>query len=134
MKSLQEQLKIATIKQPASPPLLPKSGNQTVILGIVCNSIIKKLQHYFCIQLLVKQLLSPFLNFLCQFLFLLIEMSPRPPLKEKKVQRIQESTCFSAELDVPALPKNKRVARTPKVSPAGVVLEAFLVFHYSYSI
>ena len=43
MKSLQEQLKIATIKQPASPPLLPKSGNQTVILGIVCNSIIKKL-------------------------------------------------------------------------------------------
>uniref|UniRef100_A0A452RHM9 Protein MCM10 homolog n=1 Tax=Ursus americanus TaxID=9643 RepID=A0A452RHM9_URSAM len=82
MKSLQEQLKIATIKQPASPPLLP------------------------------------FLNFLCQFLFLLIEMSPRPPLKEKKVQRIQESTCFSAELDVPALPKNKRVARTPKVSPA----------------
>ncbi|XP_045649901.1 protein MCM10 homolog isoform X2 [Ursus americanus] len=71
MKSLQEQLKIATIKQPASPPLLPKS-----------------------------------------------EMSPRPPLKEKKVQRIQESTCFSAELDVPALPKNKRVARTPKVSPA----------------
>uniref|UniRef100_G1M4H5 Protein MCM10 homolog n=1 Tax=Ailuropoda melanoleuca TaxID=9646 RepID=G1M4H5_AILME len=62
MKSLQEQLKIATIKQPASPPLLP------------------------------------FLNFL--------------------FQRIQESTCFSAELDVPALPKNKRVARTPKVSPA----------------
>ncbi|GAB5573296.1 protein MCM10 homolog isoform X1 [Prionailurus iriomotensis] len=44
--------------------------------------------------------------------------SPRPPLKEKKVQRIQESTCFAAELDVPALPKTKRVARTPKVSPA----------------
>ncbi|XP_029810187.1 protein MCM10 homolog [Suricata suricatta] len=43
--------------------------------------------------------------------------SPRPPLKEKKVQRIQESTCFSAELDVPAPPKTKRVARTPKVSP-----------------
>uniref|UniRef100_G1NWQ9 Protein MCM10 homolog n=1 Tax=Myotis lucifugus TaxID=59463 RepID=G1NWQ9_MYOLU len=48
-----------------------------------------------------------------------VEKSPRPPLKEKKVQRIQESTCFSAELDVPTLPKTKRVARTPKVSPAG---------------
>ncbi|XP_036999433.2 protein MCM10 homolog isoform X2 [Artibeus jamaicensis] len=46
------------------------------------------------------------------------DKSPRPPLKEKKVQRIQESTCFSAELDVPTLPKTKRVARTPKVSPA----------------
>ncbi|XP_007933665.2 protein MCM10 homolog, partial [Orycteropus afer afer] len=45
--------------------------------------------------------------------------SPRPPLKEKKVQRMQESTCFSAELDVPALPKTKRMARTPKVSPSG---------------
>lgn len=44
--------------------------------------------------------------------------SPRTPLKEKKVQRIQESPCFSAELDVPTLPKLKRVARTPKVSPA----------------
>ncbi|XP_004451760.2 protein MCM10 homolog isoform X2 [Dasypus novemcinctus] len=42
---------------------------------------------------------------------------PCPPLKEKKVQRIQESTCFSAELDVPTLPKTKRVARTPKLSP-----------------
>ncbi|KAK1338714.1 hypothetical protein QTO34_019371 [Cnephaeus nilssonii] len=47
-----------------------------------------------------------------------VEKSPRPPLKEKKVRRIQESTCFSAELDVPTLPKTKRVARTPKVSPA----------------
>ncbi|XP_007460967.1 PREDICTED: protein MCM10 homolog [Lipotes vexillifer] len=46
------------------------------------------------------------------------DKSPRPPLKEKKVQRIQESSCFSAELDVPTLPKPKRVARTPKVSPA----------------
>ncbi|KAM5286488.1 LOW QUALITY PROTEIN: protein MCM10 homolog [Hipposideros larvatus] len=46
-----------------------------------------------------------------------VDQSPRPPLKEKQVQRIQESTCFSAELDVPALPKTKRVARTPKVSP-----------------
>ncbi|XP_016059405.1 PREDICTED: protein MCM10 homolog isoform X2 [Miniopterus natalensis] len=45
------------------------------------------------------------------------DKSPRPPLKEKKVQRIQESTCFSAELDVPTLPKTKRVARIPKVSP-----------------
>ncbi|XP_004861882.1 protein MCM10 homolog isoform X1 [Heterocephalus glaber] len=41
----------------------------------------------------------------------------RPPLKEKKVQRIQESACFSAELDVPALPKTKQVARRPKPSP-----------------
>ncbi|KAM5337268.1 protein MCM10 homolog isoform 1-T2 [Glossophaga mutica] len=46
------------------------------------------------------------------------DKSPRPPLKEKKVQRIQESTCFSAELDVPTQPKTKRVARSPKVSPA----------------
>nr|XP_030688315.1 protein MCM10 homolog [Globicephala melas]XP_030688316.1 protein MCM10 homolog [Globicephala melas]XP_030688317.1 protein MCM10 homolog [Globicephala melas]XP_030688318.1 protein MCM10 homolog [Globicephala melas] len=46
------------------------------------------------------------------------DKSPRPPLKEKKVQRIQESSRFSAELDVPTLPKPKRVARTPKVSPA----------------
>uniref|UniRef100_A0A2K5ICA5 Protein MCM10 homolog n=1 Tax=Colobus angolensis palliatus TaxID=336983 RepID=A0A2K5ICA5_COLAP len=45
------------------------------------------------------------------------EKSPRPPLKEKRVQRIQESTCFSAELDVPVLPRTKRVARTPKASP-----------------
>ncbi|XP_077025517.1 protein MCM10 homolog isoform X2 [Tamandua tetradactyla] len=42
---------------------------------------------------------------------------PRSPLKEKNVQRIRESTCFSAELDVPTLPKTKRVARTPKHSP-----------------
>ncbi|XP_005398145.1 PREDICTED: protein MCM10 homolog [Chinchilla lanigera] len=41
----------------------------------------------------------------------------RPPLKEKKVQRIQESACFSAELDVPTLPKTRRVARTPRISP-----------------
>ncbi|XP_019062630.1 protein MCM10 homolog isoform X3 [Fukomys damarensis] len=41
----------------------------------------------------------------------------RPVLKEKRVQRIQESACFSAELDVPALPKTKRVARRPKPSP-----------------
>ncbi|ERE79619.1 putative protein MCM10 isoform 2 [Cricetulus griseus] len=40
--------------------------------------------------------------------------SLRPSLKEKKVRRIQESACFSAELDVPALPKAKRVARMPK--------------------
>ncbi|XP_006907031.1 protein MCM10 homolog [Pteropus alecto] len=46
------------------------------------------------------------------------DKSPRPPLKEKKVQRFQESTCFSAELDIPALPKTKRVARMPKISPA----------------
>ncbi|KAG8515936.1 Protein MCM10, partial [Galemys pyrenaicus] len=44
--------------------------------------------------------------------------SARLPLQERKVQRIQESSCFSAELDVPVLPKTKRVARTPKVSPA----------------
>uniref|UniRef100_A0A8C0Q346 Protein MCM10 homolog n=1 Tax=Canis lupus familiaris TaxID=9615 RepID=A0A8C0Q346_CANLF len=72
MKCLQKQLEIATIKQPTSSPLPPKS----------------------------------------------VDKSSRPPLKEKKVQRILESTCFSAELDVPALPKTKRVARTPKVSPA----------------
>ncbi|XP_036084074.1 protein MCM10 homolog isoform X2 [Rousettus aegyptiacus] len=46
------------------------------------------------------------------------DKSPRPPLKEKKVQRFQESTCFSAELDIPAVPKTKRVARMPKISPA----------------
>ncbi|XP_055003411.1 protein MCM10 homolog [Sorex araneus] len=43
--------------------------------------------------------------------------APRPPLKEKRPRRIQESACFSAELDVPAPPRAKRVARTPKVDP-----------------
>ncbi|XP_058388416.1 protein MCM10 homolog [Diceros bicornis minor] len=72
MKSLEEQLRVATLKQPASPAVLHKSPDK----------------------------------------------SPRPPLKEKKIQRIQESTCFSEELDIPAPPKTKRVARTPKVSSA----------------
>ncbi|XP_028620734.1 protein MCM10 homolog [Grammomys surdaster] len=40
--------------------------------------------------------------------------SLQPLLKEKKIRRIQESACFSAELDVPALPRAKRVARMPK--------------------
>ncbi|XP_052012722.1 protein MCM10 homolog [Apodemus sylvaticus] len=40
--------------------------------------------------------------------------SLQPPRKEKKIRRIQESACFSAELDAPALPRAKRVARTPK--------------------
>nr|XP_044991045.1 protein MCM10 homolog isoform X2 [Jaculus jaculus] len=40
--------------------------------------------------------------------------STTPSLKENKVRRIQESTRFSAELDVPALPRAKRVSRTPK--------------------
>ncbi|XP_008067267.1 protein MCM10 homolog isoform X2 [Carlito syrichta] len=44
--------------------------------------------------------------------------SPRPPFKEKRVQRIQESPQFSAELDAPAPPRTKRIARTPKPSPA----------------
>lgn len=43
MKSLQEQLKMATIKQPTSPACPHKSGNQTVILVKVCISHIKKL-------------------------------------------------------------------------------------------
>ncbi|XP_049633055.1 protein MCM10 homolog [Suncus etruscus] len=50
------------------------------------------------------------------------DRAPRPPLKEKRVQRIQESACFSAELDIPALPKAKRVAPSPKMvlkTPAG---------------
>nr|XP_020139664.1 protein MCM10 homolog isoform X3 [Microcebus murinus] len=72
MKSLQEQLKVATIKQAASPAL-------------PCNPPVDK--------------------------------SPRPPLKEKKVQTTQESACFSAELDVPVQPRTKRVARMPKASP-----------------
>ncbi|CAO2594994.1 Protein MCM10 homolog, partial [Lemmus lemmus] len=42
------------------------------------------------------------------------DASLQPLLKEKKVRRIQESACFSAELDVPALPRAKRVARMPK--------------------
>ncbi|XP_008846758.1 protein MCM10 homolog isoform X2 [Nannospalax galili] len=41
--------------------------------------------------------------------------SPPSPLK-KKVQHIQESACFSAELDIPALPRTKRMARMPKTS------------------
>ncbi|KAM8982517.1 protein MCM10 homolog [Sarcophilus harrisii] len=40
------------------------------------------------------------------------------PLKEQKVQKIQESSLFSAQLDIPALPKPKQVAQKPKVFPA----------------
>nr|XP_010991993.1 protein MCM10 homolog isoform X2 [Camelus dromedarius] len=46
------------------------------------------------------------------------DKAPRPPLKEKKVQRIQESACLSAELDVLAAPNPRQVARAPKLSPA----------------
>ncbi|XP_015101103.2 protein MCM10 homolog isoform X1 [Vicugna pacos] len=46
------------------------------------------------------------------------DKAPRPPLKEKKVQRIQESACLSAELEVPAAPNPRQVARAPKLSPA----------------
>lgn len=42
------------------------------------------------------------------------DSSLQPLLKEKRIRRIQESACFSAELDVPTLPKAKRVARKPK--------------------
>lgn len=66
-------------------------------------------------------------SLLISFIIIEVDKTSRPPLKEKKVQRIQESACFSADLDVPTLPKPKRVARTPKVSPAGIVLEALLV-------
>ncbi|XP_074214297.1 protein MCM10 homolog isoform X1 [Camelus bactrianus] len=47
-----------------------------------------------------------------------VDKAPRPPLKEKKVQRIQESACLSAELDVLAAPNPRQVARAPKLSPA----------------
>uniref|UniRef100_F6QH58 Protein MCM10 homolog n=1 Tax=Monodelphis domestica TaxID=13616 RepID=F6QH58_MONDO len=39
----------------------------------------------------------------------------RLPLKERKIQKIQESSFFSAQLDIPALPKPKQVAQKPKV-------------------
>lgn len=131
MKSLQEQLKLATIKQPASPARLHKTpGNQT-------NS--KDSMHFSYEEIITlllhptpgKMVFEPLSKFslLISFIFNRVDKSPRPPLKEKKVQRIQESSRFSAELDVPTLPKPKRVARTPKVSPAGVVLEASLVSH-----
>ncbi|XP_068962769.1 protein MCM10 homolog [Petaurus breviceps papuanus] len=40
------------------------------------------------------------------------------PLKERKVQKIQESSFFSAQLDIPALPKPKQIDQKPKVLPA----------------
>ncbi|XP_031214204.1 protein MCM10 homolog isoform X1 [Mastomys coucha] len=40
--------------------------------------------------------------------------SLQPSLKETKIRKIQESACFSSELDVPTLPRAKRVARMPK--------------------
>ncbi|XP_028910954.1 protein MCM10 homolog [Ornithorhynchus anatinus] len=44
------------------------------------------------------------------------------PLREKKIQNLRESDTFSTELDVPALPKSKRLApaaqRKPPVAPA----------------
>ncbi|XP_021071180.1 protein MCM10 homolog [Mus pahari] len=42
------------------------------------------------------------------------DASLQPQFKEKKIRRIQESACFSAELDVPTLPRAKPVARKPK--------------------
>lgn len=121
MKSLQEQLKLATIKQPASPALSRKTpGNQT-------NS--RDSMHFYYKEIITlllhptpgKTVFEPLSKFSLLISFNQVDKSPRPPLKEKK---IQESLCFSAELDVPTLPKPKRVARTPKVSPAGVVLMA----------
>lgn len=124
MKSLQEQLKLATIKQPASPALSHKTpGNQT-------NS--RDSMHFYYKEIITlllhptpgKTVFEPLSKFSLLISFNQVDKSPRPPLKEKKVQKIQESSCFSAELDIPTLPKPKRVARTPKVSPAGVVLMA----------
>uniref|UniRef100_A0A8C9ESE3 Replication factor Mcm10 C-terminal domain-containing protein n=1 Tax=Pavo cristatus TaxID=9049 RepID=A0A8C9ESE3_PAVCR len=43
--------------------------------------------------------------------------SPCPPLKERKVQKLQESPCFSAQLDNP-LPTAKRGNQKSKASPA----------------
>ncbi|XP_027694316.1 protein MCM10 homolog [Vombatus ursinus] len=40
------------------------------------------------------------------------------PLKERKVQKIQESSFFSAQLDIPTVPKPKQVTQKPKVLPA----------------
>ncbi|XP_020855450.1 protein MCM10 homolog [Phascolarctos cinereus] len=40
------------------------------------------------------------------------------PLKERKVQKIQESSFFSAQLDIPTVPKPKQVAQKSKVLPA----------------
>uniref|UniRef100_A0A8C9ETW8 Replication factor Mcm10 C-terminal domain-containing protein n=1 Tax=Pavo cristatus TaxID=9049 RepID=A0A8C9ETW8_PAVCR len=47
--------------------------------------------------------------------------SPCPPLKERKVQKLQESPCFSAQLDNP-LPTAKRGNQKSKASPAGTIL------------
>ncbi|KAL1785241.1 MCM10-like [Sigmodon hispidus] len=54
--------------------------------------------------------------FLISFLFIQEGTSLRTPVTEKRVRKIQESACFSAELDALALPKAKRVARMPKTS------------------
>lgn len=47
--------------------------------------------------------------------------SPCPPLKERKVQKLQESPNFSAQLGNPLLPA-KRGMQKPKASSAGTIL------------
>ncbi|OWK62834.1 Protein MCM10, partial [Lonchura striata] len=47
--------------------------------------------------------------------------SPCPPLKERKVQKLQESSCFSAQLDNP-LPPAKQGMQKSKASSAGTIL------------
>ncbi|KYO38741.1 protein MCM10 homolog [Alligator mississippiensis] len=42
---------------------------------------------------------------------------PCMPLKERKMQTLQESPCFSAQLDTPALPLTKRGVQKAKLSP-----------------
>lgn len=47
--------------------------------------------------------------------------SPCPPLRERKVQKLQESPCFSAQLGNP-LPPAKRGMQKSKASSAGTIL------------
>uniref|UniRef100_A0A8B9MS26 Protein MCM10 homolog n=1 Tax=Accipiter nisus TaxID=211598 RepID=A0A8B9MS26_9AVES len=56
----------------------------------------------------------------CNSIFYLICKSPCPPLKERKVQKLQESPCFSAQLGNP-LPPAKRGIQKTKASSAGTV-------------
>lgn len=55
------------------------------------------------------------------FLFPWPGKSPCPPLKERKVQKLQESPNFSAQLGNPLLPA-KRGMQKPKASSAGTIL------------
>lgn len=71
---------------------------------------------------ILEQCLEPESRFqgLNSFLFPWPGKSPCPPLKERKVQKLQESPCFSAQLGNP-LPPAKQGRQKSKASSAGTI-------------